>query len=205
MTGGAKHQAGGKWPQILSQWEAVYRDLQNQDSKATVGERADLYRKFWGASSDLLLYWVRTHEQLNISLEPKPILLFAYLGRHAEDLAKGNVSELFTLVGSGSGRRKSWVAEDRDKDAGIIYILAAEGGRIVDNHPVQTVSMEYGVTRQAVQRWLKDREAIQRKYLVDALSVEHIVNDMKTRAARYKQLGRSSEAIRNRDAKRSRK
>ena len=137
------------------------------------------------------------------SIEPAPKELFAILASIADDLGRGNVSQLINDVKGSSNRNQRTSGEANAVAYATAYIQMSKANRIPDRRHAKTVSDAYGVERQTAQKWGKEDLPSQlTEYLASLddndLSV-WLRNKISHHGAQYRKGGRSTVAISSRD------
>jgi hypothetical protein len=119
--------------------------------------------------------------------------LAKWMGGLCGYLATGKIPDLI-LDCRKPGNKQPGPTERRDIQIAVAYVAAAKSGAIVDNQPVKTVSIAYGVSRRTVQGWRESYPAVN-------CAAKLLFEGMEQAGARYRVAGRSRAAIQGRDAR----
>jgi hypothetical protein len=110
-------------------------------------------RKWFAHVSGMLRDCANASRSGKLTITP-PAELWAVLAGFTGDLGRGIVSEVFTVVGSQGGSRRSQT-EERHIAYATAYLHAVDNKAIEDEAPVKTIMKLYGVARQTVYDWKK--------------------------------------------------
>ena len=154
MTDPDVHPSDDVLRELIEQEEAAWQQAVAAANAARPDkERNTKLARDWWATCDRL---IRDYLRLS-GAAPHPCLptnTLLRLSRIARALATGNVPEPVRYASARDGRRM-WPAERMHIAYAVFYIRAVRANRITDPAPTKTISECYGVSKQAVQGWVK--------------------------------------------------
>lgn len=134
-----------------------------------------------------------------------PLPFAYYFANQVSYLANGVLPEPMRDAISGN-RPKAGPHELRDIGRAVAYIAAVRDRFIDDPSPIKTIAEAFEVWPRTVKRWRKKFDWVtSRDFHPHASDNERgalIAKDMKAAARRYRQVGRSSKAVKRRNSKR---
>ena len=151
MTDNA-HPADARLRELMKQEEAAWQPVAPAADAGSENERTTKARAWWAACDRLIRDYLKLSGAGPYPRPPTRALL--RLSRIARALATGNVPEPVRYASARDGRRM-WPVERMHIAYAVFYIRAVRANRITDPAPTKTISECYGVSRQAVQGWIK--------------------------------------------------
>jgi hypothetical protein len=146
------HPSNALLRELMKQEEAAWQQAAAAADTGSENERTTKARAWWAACDRLMRQYLKLS-----SAGPHPRLptrALLRLSRIAGALATGNVPEPVRHASARDGRRM-WPVERMHIAYAVFYIRAVRANRIGDPAPIKTISECYGVSRQAVQGWIK--------------------------------------------------
>lgn len=151
-----------RWQKLIEEEDAAFqycRELHRNDEGKNK-EKSDAVRRWWQIVNAMLSMFTRTRGQYDFELAPFPGILLMRLAITAEELSNGVVPEHIEDARINDGGRPRRFAERHHIAFAVLYVEAVRDGSIKDRSPNKTVREAYGVTREAVQKWVREREEI---------------------------------------------
>jgi hypothetical protein len=169
---------------------ALKLEAQGRDS-LSAESWGGLCRKHFAAMADLLDHHRAGTGELPKDLAGTLAKLIGYIGR-------GILPEPIRDATAGQGNKPIGPTEESDIRCGCVYIAAVKALLIGDRRPVRTVAEAYEVDERSVMRWVCRYPVADADMRADP---ENIVRRMKVAGAAYSRHGRSTAAVKARNAK----
>jgi hypothetical protein len=151
----------------------------------------DLDRELFSAMADLLRHHAAGTGELPSDVAASLADLLGYI-------SIGQLPGPIKDATAGRGNRGIGPTEESDIRCGCVYIAAVKARMIDDRHPKTTVKKAYSVTLRAVMRWVERYRVMDVDLKRDPDDIER---EMRAAGAAYSRDGRSTDAVRSRDAR----
>lgn len=159
-------------------------ELDNDSASSNLGKQK-LLRDWWLISANILRY-INDKGARNERVEPFPIHLIARLAKLSEDLAGGNIHAIIQDV---SKKGALSLGERECIAVAIRYKAEASAGNIDDKRSTKTVTDAFGVSPQAVQKWMREKEARLHGVHDPGLTPEQLATELKLAGDAYRKWG----------------
>jgi hypothetical protein len=197
-----------RWQTLLSTEEQARRAVHQHGGVPDSDERL---RRWWLSVHDALWEYLRIVAVDREAPEPPPVGMLELVARIAKDLAAGRVPDIVKQSAK-RGRPGPSYGENRDILIAVAYMRAAgpdglehQGDRIriKDPDPVERIHLWYGAAKRTIREWRQKLEPDSRSLGANHINGEILTSLTWTAAQRYREAGRTFNAIDKRSAKRT--
>jgi len=189
-----------QWLEALRLEREARGKLAAEDETNKGAVSSEVCREWWERVGTLLDLYISIAKS-GASPTPQPLeLLFALKGM-AGYLAVGQIPDPISDVRS-RGATQPGPTERRHIAFASAYIQAAKAGKIDDPKPIKRIQDHFGVVRQTAQKWGKREVPESIRMLADS-DPDDLIGQTFSAGEIYRQAGRSSLAVVNRNKRQS--